>query len=229
MMRRTHFAVALSLPLLAAACSSAMYAVPGELSSVSPLPVSGRQGVLINQRVSFGGYSTGEVRRSFTRGAEERDRMATDHGVYRQRYEFALNRGAAPVANVRCSAEGEGAQTLTVTWMSERSLECDVDMAGGEARAIRLKSGRDRPFSGRVTGEPAFGVEGSNRVKGGGRIDGVAGYTIVSDNGTPVAAVDLTGNGAVYAQGGEDDAVAAVIAALLLYQDPLQASERFRS
>jgi len=44
----------------------------------------------------------------------------------------------------------------------------------------------------------------------------------------PVAAVDLTNDGAVYVAGERDDVLAAVAAALLLYQDPLQASERFR-
>ena len=226
-MRRTHFAVALSLPLLAAACGTVGYTVPGELSAVSPQPVSGRQGVLINQRVSFGEYSTEPVRRSATRGTDEAEAYATQHGEYRQRYEFALNRAGASVATVRCNAEGSGAQTLNVTWRSKRTLECDLNMAAGGMRVIRMESSRDRPLSGRVTGDPAFAVTGSDRVKGG-HIDGTAGYTIASDNGTPLAAVDVTGNGAVYTQGGEDDAVAAVIAALLLYQDPLEASERFR-
>jgi hypothetical protein len=203
------------------------YAVPGELSTVAPVAVSGRQGVLVNQRLSFGAYATDQVRRSWTRGTEESGEFRTDHGEYRQRYQFALNRGGAKVADVNCLAQGEGAQTLNVQWMAKRTLECEMTMAGGALRTIMLESSRDRPLSGRVTGDPAYAVTGSDRVTGG-RVGATAGYTIARDNGAAVAAVDVSNAGAVYLQGAEDDAVAAVAAALLLYQDPLQASERFR-
>lgn len=226
-MRRIHRVAALSLPLAAAACNSVGYAVPGELSTVAPVAVSGRQGVLVNQRLSFGAYATDPVRRSWTRGTEESGEFRTDHGEYRQRYQFALNRGGAKVADVNCLAEGEGAQTLNVQWMAKRTLECEVTMASGALRTIMLESSRDRPLSGRVTGDPAYAVTGSDRVTGG-RVGGTAGYTIARDNGGAVAAVDVSNAGAVYLQGAQDDAVAAVAAALLLYQDPLQASERFR-
>ncbi|HET7230001.1 MAG TPA: hypothetical protein VFJ16_08375 [Longimicrobium sp.] len=225
-MKRIHLVAALALPL-ASACGTVGYAVPGELSAVAAVPVSGRQGVLVNQRLSFGAYSTDPVRRSFTRGTEESGEFATDHGEYRQRYQFALNRGGAKVADVSCNAQGAGAQTLNVQWLAKRTLECDVNLASGAMRTITLESSRDRPLSGRVTGDPAFAVTGSDRMARG-RIDGTAGYTIAHDNGSPAAAVDVSNAGAVYLQGGEDDALAAVAAALLLYQDPLDASERFR-
>lgn len=226
-MQRTHFAFALLLSPLAAACGTVGYAVPGELSAVAPVAVSGRQGWQVNQRLSFGGYATDEVRRSFTRGTEAASEMATQTGEYRQRYQFALSRGGEKVADVACTAQGSGAQTLNVTWRSRRTLDCDLTMAGGELRTVRLDSSRDRPLSGPVTGDPAFAVSGSDRVKGG-RIDGTAGYTIARGDGSPAAAVDVTGGGAVFIAGAQDDAVAAVAAALLLYQDPLEASERFR-
>jgi hypothetical protein len=225
-MKRTHFAFLISLPL-AAACSTVGYVVPGELSTVAPVPVSGRQGVLVNQRLSFGEYATDEVRRSFTRGTEESGEFATDHGEYRQRYQFALDRGGAKVADVACTAEGSGAQTLNVVWRSKRTLRCEVTLGGGALRTLWLESSRDRPLSGRVSGDPAFTVTGSDRVKGG-RVDGTAGYTIARDNGSAAAAVDVSNAGAVFMQGAQDDAVAAIAAALLLYQDPLEASERFR-
>jgi hypothetical protein len=227
-MRRNHLAFALLILPLAAACGTVGYAVPGELSSASPQPVSGRQGWQINQRISFGAYSTDPVKRSFTRGNEESGVFATDHGEYRQRYEFALNRAGAKVADVSCVAEGSGAQTLNVVWRSKRTLECDVNLAGGGLRTIMLESSRDRPLAGRVSGDPSFSVSGSNRTTGG-PVTGTAGYTIAREGAAPVAAVDVTSGGAVIMQGGEDDAVAAVAAALLLYQDPLEASERFRS
>lgn len=223
-MRRNH-AVAALLLLLAAACSTVGFAVPGELSTAAPLVVSGRQGVLINQRLTFGGYTTGEVRRSATRGTEESGALATDHGEYRQRYEFALSHIDIKVADVRCNAEGSGAQTLNVVWRSKRTLQCDVEMPGS-LYVVRLESSRDEPLSGRVTGDPALAVLGSDRVKGG-RIDGTAGYTIAHDDGTLLAAVDVSNAGTVYLPG-EDNVVAAVAAALLLYQDPLEASARFR-
>ena len=226
-MKRNHLVAALMV-MAAPACGTVGYAVPGELSTVSPVAVSGRQGVLVNQRLSFGAYTTDEVRRSATRATEEADILRGEHGEYRQRYQFALHRGGAKVADVACVAEGSGAQTLNVVWRSKRTLQCEVNLAGGGLRVIRLESSRDRPLSGQVTGNPAFTITGSDRVRGG-RIDGTAGYTIARDDGAPAAAVDVTGNGAVLIPGADDDAVAAIAAALLLYQDPLQASETFRS
>jgi hypothetical protein len=225
-MKRTHLVAALVLPL-AAACSTVGYAVPGELHTVAPMRVSGRQGWLLHQRVSFGPYATGVVSRSATRGTEEAEAFATEHGEYRQRYAFSLARGDAKVADVACNAEGSGAQTLSVTWRMKRVLRCEATMADGSLRAIRLDSSNDRPLAGRVSGSEGWAVTGSNRV-GVGVVSGTAGYTIAEDDGSPLAAVDVSNDGTVYMAGGESDTVAAIAAALLLYQDPLQASERFR-
>jgi hypothetical protein len=228
-MKRNHLVAALMV-LSASACGTVGYAVPGELSTVSPVPVHGRQGWLINQRLSFGAYATDEVKRSATRATEEPDILHGEHGEYRQRYQFALHRDGAKVADVACIAEGSGAQTLNVVWRSKRTLQCDVNLAGGGLRVVRLESSRDRPLSGRVTGDPAFAITGSNRVDEGRPMDGTAGYTIAHDGGAPVAAVDVVGNGAVFMQpGAHEDAVAAIAAALLLYRDPMESSETFRS
>ncbi|HEX8243833.1 MAG TPA: hypothetical protein VF541_10065 [Longimicrobium sp.] len=226
-MKRNHWVAAL-IVFAAPACGTTGYVVPGELQTAAPVPVNGRQGLLVNQRLSFGAYTTDQVRRSATRGTEEPDILSGAHGEYRQSYQFALSREGTKVADVACVAEGSGAQTLNVTWRSKRTLQCDVNMADGALRVIRLESSRDRPLSGRVTGDPAFTITGSNRVRGG-TIDGTAGYTIAHDGGAAAAALDVTGNGAVFMPGADNHAVAAIAAALLLYQDPLQASETFRS
>jgi hypothetical protein len=63
---------------------------------------------------------------------------------------------------------------------------------------------------------------------GGGRVSGTAGYTITRGDRVPVAAVEVINDGAVYLPAAGDDVLATLAAALLLYQDPLQASERFR-
>ncbi|HYH81925.1 MAG TPA: hypothetical protein VEX86_19120 [Longimicrobium sp.] len=225
-MRRIHLVAALFLPL--AACSTVGYAVPGELSTAAPLRVSGRQGVLLNQRLSFGPYATGQVSRSATRGRDQEEEFATEHGEYRQRYSFSLAREGAKVADVACDAEGSGAQTLNVTWRSKRVLQCRVTMADGSLRMVQLESSRDRPLAGRLSGNEGWAITGLDRVTGGARATGTTGYSIARDNGTPVAAVDVSNDGAVYMPGQGDDTIAAVAAALLLYQDPLQASERFR-
>lgn len=225
-MKRTHRVAALLLPF-AAACSTVGYPVPGELQAVAPMRVHGRQGWLLRQRVSFGPYATGVVSRSATRGTEEAAALATERGEYRQRYAFSLARGDAKVADVACNAEGSGAQTLSVTWRMKRVLRCEATLADGTLRAIRLDSSNDRPLAGRVSGSEGWAVTGSNRA-GVGVVSGTAGYTIAQDDGRPLAAVDVQNDGAVYMAGGESDVVAAIAAALLLYQDPLQASERFR-
>jgi hypothetical protein len=225
-MSKKSIALSLFLPL-AAACGTVGYPVPAELSTVAPLRVSGRQGVLVNQRLSFGPYATGEVSRSWTRGTEVTDVLDSRGAEYRQRYSFSLARAGAKVADVACTAEGAGASTLDVTWRLKRLLRCNVTSPDGALRTLQLESTRDRPLAGRVTGSEGFEVAGSDRV-GGGRVSGTAGYTITRGDRTPVAAVDVMNAGAVYLASASDDVVAAVAAALLLYQDPLQASEHFR-
>lgn len=226
-MRTRSIVLTLVLPL-AAACQTVGYAVPGELSTAAPLRVSGRQGVLVNQRLSFGPYATGQVNRSATRGKELRDVLQSHAGDYSQRYSFSLSRAGAKVADVACAAEGSAAQTLGVTWQMDRRLQCDLTAPGGERRTLFLEASRDRPLAGRVTGDEGFEVAGSTRVAGG-RVSATAGYTVArGDARTPVAAVDVTNDGAVYMAAPDDQVLAAVAAALLLYEDPLQASERFR-
>jgi hypothetical protein len=223
---RKH-SILLSVVFLCSACGTVRYPVPAELATVAPLQVSGRQGMLLNQRLSFGPYATGEVSRSSTRGTEVTDVLDSHGAEYRQRYSFALARGGSKVADVECTAEGSGAQTLSVTWRLKRVLSCRLTAPDGAPHVVRLESSRDEPLAGRVTGREAFEVAGSDRV-GGGRVTGTAGYTITRNAGGPVAAVDVTNDGAVYIAGPADDVLAAVAAALLLYQDPLQAAERFR-
>lgn len=215
----------------AAACATVGYAVPGELSTVAPLRVHGRQGLLIHQRLSFGPYATGEVHRSATRGRELSDVLKSHAGDYGQRYSFSLARDSTKVADVACTAEGSAAQTLGVTWQMDRRLRCDLTAPDGERRTLLLEAAHDRPLAGRTTGSEGLSVEGSTRATrvAGGRISTTAGYTIARGGArTPVAAVDVMNDGAVYLAAAGDDVLAAVAAALLLYQDPLQASERFR-
>lgn len=225
-MKKSTIVVLLFLPL-AAACGTVRYPLPGELAAVAPMPVRGRQGVMVNQRLSFGPYATGEVRRSATRGTEVRDQLDSHAADVVQRYAFSLDRGGAKVADVECTAEGRAASTLGVTWESRRALHCAVTPAEGERHTLQLESSRDRPLAGQVVGPAGYRVAGSDRA-GGGRVTGTAGYTLTRIGGSAVAAVDVMNDGAVYLADGSGDVVAAVAAALLLYQDPLQASERFR-
>ena len=225
-MKKSTIAVSLFIPL-AAACSTVAYPLPGELASVAPMAVSGRQGVMVNQRLSFGPWATGEVDRSATRTAELRDQLDSHAADVTQRYTFSLDRAGAKVAEVECTAEGRAASTLGVTWESRRALHCAVTPADGERHTLQLESSRDRPLAGQVVGPAGYRVAGSDRV-GAGRVTGTAGYTLTRIGGPAVAAVDVMNDGAVYLAGAADDVVAAVAAALLLYQDPLQVSERFR-
>lgn len=225
-MKKSTIVVSLFLPL-AAACGTVRYPLPGELAAVAPMPVRGRQGVMVNQRLAFGPYATSEVRRSATRGTEVRDRLDSHAADVVQRYTFSLDRDGAKVADVECTAEGRAASTLGVTWESRRALHCAVTPAEGERHTLQLESSRDRPLAGQVVGPAGYRVAGSDRA-GGGRVTGTAGYTLTRIGGSAVAAVDVMNDGAVYLADGSGDVVAAVAAALLLYQDPLQASERFR-
>ncbi|MFP4089634.1 MAG: hypothetical protein ACLFUB_10540 [Cyclobacteriaceae bacterium] len=82
------------LPLLTAlmlsACTLPQMLVDEELaSSASEMPVKGRQGLMLNQKISFGSYQSERVRRGWTRSHELDFFLAGLEGA-RQKYSFEL-------------------------------------------------------------------------------------------------------------------------------------------
>ncbi|AHM60776.1 hypothetical protein D770_12610 [Flammeovirgaceae bacterium 311] len=92
-MKRTFFVLALVL----AACTTPQMLVDQQLTNQStPMPVSGRQGLLINQKIRFGHYESEKVQRSWTR-SYSMDAFLAKLQDARDKYSFTLfdnDRGA---------------------------------------------------------------------------------------------------------------------------------------
>ncbi|WP_224996572.1 hypothetical protein [Cesiribacter sp. SM1] len=97
-MKRTFFVLALVFGL--AACTTPQMLVDQQLTEQStPMQVSGRQGLLINQKISFGHYESEKVKRGWTR-SYELDVFLAKLQDARDKYSFTLfdnNRGAYTV------------------------------------------------------------------------------------------------------------------------------------
>lgn len=97
-MKRTFFVLALVLAL--SACTTPQMLVDQQLTAQSaPMTVSGRQGLLINQRISFGNYESEKVKRGWTRSYSHDVFLAKLEDA-KDKYNFTLfdnNRGAYTV------------------------------------------------------------------------------------------------------------------------------------
>jgi hypothetical protein len=94
-MKRTLFALLLVLGL--AACTTPQMLVDQQLTDQNaPMQVSGRQGLLINQKISFGNYESEKVKRGWTR-SYSLDMFLAKLEDAKDKYSFTLfdsNRGA---------------------------------------------------------------------------------------------------------------------------------------
>lgn len=103
------------LIILFSGCSPMQPAIsdPGN-SSLEDLPVKGRQGILINQKLSFGEFETGRVKRSWTRGGNSRlelpvggvkasgypDLLSLNYVNREQRFHFQMEDGSGNISDV---------------------------------------------------------------------------------------------------------------------------------
>ncbi|MCW3110552.1 MAG: hypothetical protein JWQ09_5058 [Segetibacter sp.] len=67
-MKKSFITIALIVSLLFTACTPIKISVSDELSDATELPVKGRNGIMINQKLSFGEYKTEKINRSWTEG-----------------------------------------------------------------------------------------------------------------------------------------------------------------
>lgn len=223
-----HGALAAAVFLLAGGCRTARMEVPAELAGLSALPVEGRQGWKVNERISFGDYEARDVDRSWTRGSDFRV-LTYSSSKRRQSYEFTLSASGSPRVNVRCEAafreRGADVRGVEIVGTDRSALECSLRALDDpdDVWTMRLAEERERPMNGSLRGTGAsFEVIGTNRVAGGVLpVENASGYRFQQD-GRPRAAVDVLGDGAVYL-GASDrrsrDLLAAAAAALLLHEN----------
>jgi len=97
--------------LMFSSCSTPKIALNGE--GFTEMPVKGRNGFLINQKLSFGDYKTTSVKRSWTKGGTYRNGLSVGNATYdnivsmeytekKQTVNFSLTDAANNSSEVRC-------------------------------------------------------------------------------------------------------------------------------
>jgi len=206
--------------------------LPAEFASVERMPVKGRQGWKIVERVQFGDCDVYEVRRSFTKGSDLRvGRVLFYEGSKRrQTFGFTLagpdgavwHGGAA--TNVRRHALERDGFEIAMRDKSGFAAHLEPDTSPGDGWTLELTETFDRPLKGTLSrGSRTLLVTGTNKLAGTPfPLDETTGYVFESD-GKPVAAVEVINNGAVWIPPAIDAAdrapVTVAIAALLLFEE----------
>lgn len=218
------------LPSVASArLKPAALRLPEELAAAERLPVTGRQGWKLLERLEFGDVRVGSVERSLTKGS--------DLGIWvyagsrrRQSFGFTVHPGA-----------GESWRGAAATDLRRRALEADGfsvsfrEKTGFVARlapsdrpeeawTLDLRQRWDGPLAGTLRGGGReFSVRSSDRLAGTPlRLGEPAGY-LVEAAGRAVAAAEVVGDGAVWfapdLAAADRAPVTAALAALLLLEE----------
>lgn len=221
------FAVGLVLFALPA-CRTAQMRVPDELSQANRLPVEGRQGWKVRERLRFGPYETLEVDRSWVRGKDFEYR-AYESGDRNQRFSFVLAEAGQERLGGSCEASLR-TRTLTtdivdVALKNKSRLFCSFYPSRESARGweLQLEEAGDKPLKGRLNvDDRSYAVEGTRKLEGGLPAETTSGYTI-SRAGKVLAAVEVIGSGAVLIPAAldadEQTLLATTATALLLLED----------
>ncbi|HUG11807.1 MAG TPA: hypothetical protein VMM36_12370 [Opitutaceae bacterium] len=223
--------LAIAVPATAMLKEAAMR-LPAELATVERVPVKGRQGWKLVERVQFGDCDVYEVRRSFTKGGDLRvGRVVFYEGSKRrQTFGFTLagpdgavwHGGAA--TNVRRHALDHDGFEIALRDRSGFMARLEPDAAPDDGWTLDLTETFDRPLKGTLKrGERTITVTGTNKLAATPLpLDETTGYVFES-GGKPVAAVEVINNGAVWISSTIDASdrapVTAAIAALLLFEE----------
>lgn len=209
-------------------CSVRHIPIPDGLAASERMPVRGRQGLSIGQRIRFGPYQTDRIDRSWTRGSGY-ERGAVSETRRRQSYRFQLTgTDGADAWRVRCEAGllvgAIDLQFVTIEHTSRSGLVCALAPAdGGAPWTLQLEESRGRPLAGTLqSGTEAIDVVGTDRVVGGLSPGMTTGYHLARGD-EPFAAVEVLNAGMVWLRPGltpaERNLAAAAAAALLAMQE----------
>jgi hypothetical protein len=223
--------LAIAVPATAKLKETAMR-LPEDLAATDRLPVRGRQGWKFVERVQFGECDVYEVRRSLTKGGDLRVGRVTfyEGNKRRQTFGFTLagpdgavwHGGAA--TNVRRHALERDGFEIALRDKSGFMARLEPDAAPENGWTLDLAETFDRPLKGTLnSGARTITVTGTSKLAGTPLpLDETTGYVFES-GGTPVAAVEVINNGAVWISPAIDAAdrapVTAAVAALLLFEE----------
>ncbi|MBF0470819.1 MAG: hypothetical protein HQL48_05535 [Gammaproteobacteria bacterium] len=201
--------------------------------------VSGRQGLMLKEKVSFGPYSSGEVDREWDSIGQWQlfgYHSATQDGGFR----FQLEGGGGTPWRVECHNRAtlrEMSLDLLLgenwSWVVESNnrFSCGFTRSGESSERGWLmalaESGNGTPLGGmigRSDGLRSWKIEGIDRLQGAAIATAAAnGFTITGDHGA-LAAVEIINEGRVWiaktVQGEDRDLLAAAALAMLLYREP---------
>lgn len=206
--------------------------LPEELVSANRIPVKGRQGWKLIERVQFGDYVVSEVRRSWTKGGDLRvGRVLFYEGnKRRQTFGFTLvgpegspwHGGAA--TNLRRNALEHDGFEIALRDKSGFAARLEPDSDPTAGWTLDLTERFDRPLSGTLSRDArVVTVTGTRKLAGSPfPLDETTGYVFES-GGRPIAAVEVINNGAVWVSSEIESElqapVTAAIASLLLFEE----------
>ena len=201
----------LAATILAVACTPAQAPVPATLANVARMPVTGRQGWKIGERLSFGPYVADSVRRSWTSGADFSYGPSGGpmNARSRRKQSFAFvqrDAGGAPVSascETRLRQRAVESKVVDVQLEDASTLDCRL-VPGADtllAWTMALAERRDVPLEGTLVraadGRAVYRVRGTNRLQGAAFATGqTTGYELLQGERT-VGMVDVTNDGAV--------------------------------
>lgn len=208
-------------------CSTARIPVPDSLSDAERLPVEGRQGLKIRERLRFGPYEAAEIKRSWTRGSDL-SVMIYEGNKRVQRFTFVLQADNAPTWDVSCGAflrmrTGHFPE-VDVAFENRSELDCTLQaLHADETWTLSLRGEDEQPLAGVLHADDStLDVRGTRRLQKALSPGTTTGYEIL-DGIRATAAVEVINAGAVWLENqsspSERDLLAATAASLLLYED----------
>jgi hypothetical protein len=217
--------IALPLP----GCQTARMPLPDALVTAERLPVSGRQGLQIEQRLRFGSYAAHPITRSWTRGRDRGATLAAQQFERRQTYQFTLQDGDVAHWFVSCHASARSIRidlaVVEAHPADESALYCNLQSTTDRLAAweMELQERRGRPLAGMLAmGDTRFDIDGTDRLERALPMGATTGYEIHAA-GDVVGAVEVINRGAVWLSPDLEPErrrlLAAAAAALLLLED----------
>lgn len=221
----------LTLPAHAKLKEAAMR-LPDALAGVERLPVQGRQGWKLTERIEFGGFAVHDVKRSLSKGGDlglSVPGLAYEGSKRRQTFLFKLD-GADDSAWRGAAATNLRRRALDVGFDIElRNKSGFMALLSSDARpddkwTLDLKEKGERPLAGTLSrNDITISVTGTNRLAGSiFPLGETTGYVFESA-GRPIAAVEVINDGAVWLTPDLDPnlraPVTAAISALLLMEE----------
>ena len=213
-----------------AVAKSAAMLLPAELAQLQPLPVSGRQGWKLNEKLTFASTRVFDVERSLSRG-NDLGILFYQGSKRRQTFGFSVVDGGGDVwrgaaaTNVRRHALSDGnGLSISLTDKSGFAAHLAPLDRPQELWVLELTEQGEQPLRGSLLrNDVVYTVTGTNKLAGTRLpLEGTSGYILERD-GQALAAVEVINKGAVWVaphlSAEQRQPLLAAISALLLFED----------